>query len=323
MIDCRNLSYAYRSFDKAAGLIGTLKDFRKRQYKDIKAVDQINLTINKGDIIGLLGPNGAGKTTLIKLMTGILEPTHGSLTCGGYQPFQREHPYLRSIGLLLGQKSQLLWDLPPEETLKMLQVIYRIPLPAYQQRLEQMLSLLNIQGKRYTPTRKLSLGERVKFELICALIHQPQILFLDEPTIGLDITSQRVIHQFLLEINQSFNTTIVLTSHYLKDIEGLTNRVAILLKGQLALDTSISALKKEHQQAERIVIDFQLGSRPFSSPQPPSIPLTPTSVELLATDYHSHYEGLNLANITNINHVSPSIEEIIFQIFNEAGSDHD
>ena len=323
MIDCRNLSYAYRSFDKAAGLIGTLKDFRKRQYKDIKALDQINLTINKGDIIGLLGPNGAGKTTLIKLMTGILAPTHGSLTCGGYQPFQREHPYLRSIGLLLGQKSQLLWDLPPEETLKMLQVIYRIPLPAYQQRLEQMLSLLHIQGKRYTPTRKLSLGERVKFELICALIHQPQILFLDEPTIGLDITSQRAIHQFLLEINQSFDTTIVLTSHYLKDIEGLTNRVAILLKGQLALDTSITALKKEHQQAERIVIDFQLGSRPFSSHQPPYIPLTPTSVALLATDYHSHYEALNLANITNINHVSPSIEEIIFQIFNEAGSDHD
>lgn len=245
MIKLSNVQYNYESYEKESGLLGSLRDFRKRKVVQQTAIKSFNLEVKKGEIIGLLGPNGAGKTTLIKMMCGILQPSNGAIQCNQFQPFKKEAPFLKSIGVLMGQKSQLIWDLPPIETLNMLQVIYEIDRATFQSRIDNMLTLLDIDKKKKTPVRKLSLGERVKFELVCALIHNPALLFLDEPTIGLDITSQKNIHSFLKQINEMYQTTIILTSHYIKDIETLANRIVIVMNGQKIKDTTIQELKTD------------------------------------------------------------------------------
>lgn len=202
MIKIENLFYSYNSFEKDSGFLGSLKDFFKRREIKKSAIEDFNLEIETGEIVGILGPNGSGKTTLIKLLTGILNPESGNIECEGYIPFKKERGYLKSIGVVIGQKSQLIWDLPAVETLEMLRCIYKIDKVSYRNKLNNMVKLLNLEDKLRIPVRKLSLGERIKFEIICALIHSPKILFLDEPTIGLDITSQRSIHEFLLDINK-------------------------------------------------------------------------------------------------------------------------
>ncbi|MBP1905536.1 ABC-2 type transport system ATP-binding protein [Paenibacillus turicensis] len=245
MIKLTNVHYHYESYEKESGLLGSLKDFRKRKAIKETAIRSFNFEVSKGEIIGLLGPNGAGKTTLIKMMCGILQPSEGEVWCNQFQPFKKEAAYLKSIGVLMGQKSQLIWDLPPIETLNMLQVIYEIDRAIFETRLNEMMLLLDIDKKKKTPVRKLSLGERVKFELVCALIHNPALLFLDEPTIGLDITSQKNIHAFLKQVNEKHQTTIILTSHYMKDIETLANRIVIVMHGDKVKDTTIQQLKSD------------------------------------------------------------------------------
>jgi len=245
IIKCENLNYWYETYEKKSGIKGTLQDLWKRKHKKVMAIKDINVSINKGEIVGLLGPNGAGKTTLIKLLTGILEVKSGEILCLNKTPYKKEKNYLKNIGVVMGQKSQLIWDLPAMETLRMLKEIYEIDRKEFEERLEKLLRLLNLKEKVSTPVRKLSLGERIKFELTCSLIHRPQILFLDEPTIGLDITSQYAVYDFLREVNRTENTTIILTSHYMKDIENLCERVVIILKGEKHFDLPLEELKEE------------------------------------------------------------------------------
>jgi len=190
------------------------------------AIKDINVSINKGEIVGLLGPNGAGKTTLIKLLTGILEIKSGEMLCLNKTPYKKEKNYLKNIGVVMGQKSQLIWDLPAMETLRMLKEIYEIDRKEFEERLEKLLRLLNLKEKVSTPVRKLSLGERIKFELTCSLIHKPQILFLDEPTIGLDITSQYAVYDFLREVNRTENIYYFPDSDY--GVEYLNNNFSFL-----------------------------------------------------------------------------------------------
>ena len=244
IIKCENLNYWYETYEKKSGIKGTLQDLWKRNHKRVMAIKNINISINKGEIVGLLGPNGAGKTTLIKLLTGILEVKSGEILCLNKTPYKKEKNYLKNIGVVMGQKSQLIWDLPAMETLRMLKEIYEIDRKEFEERLEKLLRLLNLKEKVSTPVRKLSLGERIKFELTCSLIHKPQILFLDEPTIGLDITSQYAVYDFLREVNRTENTTIILTSHYMKDIENLCERVVIILKGEKHFDLPLEELKE-------------------------------------------------------------------------------
>ena len=245
IIKCENLNYWYETYEKKSGIKGTLQDLWKRKHKKVMAIKDINVSINKGEIVGLLGPNGAGKTTLIKLLTGILKVKSGEILCLNKTPYKKEKIYLKNIGVVMGQKSQLIWDLPAMETLKMLKEIYEIDRTEFEERLEKLLRLLNLKEKVSTPVRKLSLGERIKFELTCSLIHRPQILFLDEPTIGLDITSQYAVYDFLREVNRTENTTIILTSHYMKDIENLCERVIIILKGEKHFDLPLEELKEK------------------------------------------------------------------------------
>jgi ABC-2 type transport system ATP-binding protein len=313
MLNCTNVEYSYQSFKKSQGLLGSLKDFRKRESIQVHAVSDFNLNVEQGEIIGLLGPNGAGKTTLLKMLSGILEQKGGTITCAGHVPFLKEKAYLKSIGVVLGQKSQLLWDLPALETLEMLRVMYEIDKSAYQAKLERMLTLLNLQEKRDIPVRKLSLGERVKFEIICALIHSPKIVYLDEPTIGLDLSAQRNIHQFLREINQEEGTTIVLTSHYMKDIEALCNRVVVMIKGRKQEDTTISELISRFHNDECFVLTFresvpqELGS--YKQRDERTIECQVPELTKLLSLFAKHEE------IQSIQKEEVPFEEIIFQLY--------
>lgn len=254
MISVKNLSFNYTAYERRSGFKGGFQDFFHRRTIIKQALKGVTFTIEDGEIIGLLGHNGAGKTTLTKILTGLVLPTSGNVLVNGYTPYQKKRNFLMQIGLVLGQKSQLNWDLPAEATLRLLKEIYHIPDSLYHSRLNELLTLLHLKTLIHIPVRKLSLGERMKFDLTCALIHRPKVLFLDEPTIGLDWESQQGIHTFLKTINQKEHTTIILTSHYMKDIEALAERILVLNQGTLVIDETIESLLREY--SSRTVISL-------------------------------------------------------------------
>lgn len=313
IIELKGVNYFYKTFKKQQGFVGSIKDFWKREEERVHSLRNFELEIDKGEILGLLGPNGAGKTTLIKLLSGILEPDSGEVSCMGHRPFRKEKAYLKNIGVVLGQKSQLIWDLPALETLDMLRLIYEVEKSEYEQRLELLLDLLELKDKLHIPVRKLSLGERVKFELICALIHRPEVLFLDEPTIGLDLTSQRNIHRFLKEINRKERITVLLTSHYLKDIEALCERIVIVMKGQKKEDTSIRALvEKFSGKGSEFVIEFTdfvpEGLHMLGEVRENSLEVSDEVLEDLLT-------SLPIDKVESVKRKRKSFDEVIYQIY--------
>lgn len=254
MIKFRQVSYSYRTFHKQAGISGSMKDFIKRKNIVHKALENINFQAKRGEIIALLGPNGAGKTTFIKLLVGLIQPSEGEIDVLSFDPYKKNKQYLSQIGLVMGQKSQLTWDLPAIDTFHLLRTIYKIDRKDFDERLNYLLEILNLKEKVTTPVRKLSLGERMKFELIASVLHYPKILILDEPTIGLDIESQRAIHQFLIRINKEENTTILITSHYMSDIEALAERLIILMNGKIKYDGDMHQLINKYNQGNTIVV---------------------------------------------------------------------
>lgn len=317
MINLKNVIYNYETFSKEKGFRGALKDFKRREKTIVNAIKSIDILINQGEIIGLIGPNGAGKTTLIKLMTGILAPSSGQVICAGFEPFQKDNDYLKKIGVVLGQKSQLIWDLPALETLELIRVIYDINEKSYKEKLDEMLKLLNVEHKLNTPVRKLSLGERVKFEIICSLIHSPEILFLDEPTIGLDITSQKMIHQFLLKINRETKTTIILTSHYMKDIEALCERVMIIMDGSIISDMPIKELKNQVQIDDEYILEFKdiIPETALHFAQ-----VDDKTIKIPHDQLHNLLDYIDLNEINTLYRNRPDFENIIYNIFtNEKG----
>ncbi len=242
-INIQNLEKTYSTFKKDAGFSGAIKSFFVRQTIRIPAVKTMSFSIAKGEFIGLLGPNGAGKTTLLKMMTGLIPPSSGSVTAfGQFDTSTRPPAYLRRIGMVMGQRNQLHPDLPAIDSFKLAQAIYGIPDEPFERRLKQSLHLFEIESKLNIPVRKLSLGERMKMELILAILHEPELLFLDEPTIGLDFNAAKQIRNFLAETNRQFGITIILTSHYIKDIEELCKRVILINEGEVVYDGSLAGL---------------------------------------------------------------------------------
>lgn len=242
MIELKEVEFSYISFKKSPGIRGSINDLFNRKKIEIPALNQFNLTINSGEIVGLIGPNGAGKTTLTKLMTGIISPSSGELRVGGFQPDKKEKEFLKDIGVMFGQKSQLSWDLPAIDSLNMLASIYEIPKDQYKRRLTDLATMLDAKEIIYQPVRKLSLGQRVKCDLMCSLIHSPKYLFLDEPTIGLDLVAQDNIYKFLRQENWLHQTTIIITSHNIRDIKALAQRLIIISKGSMIFNDSIEKL---------------------------------------------------------------------------------
>jgi ABC-2 type transport system ATP-binding protein len=241
-IEVTNLKKYYQVHDKEPGIKGSFKSFVNRKYRDVKAVDDISFGIDTGEIVGFLGPNGAGKTTTLKMLSGLLYPTSGTARVLGYTPNERKAEYLRQMTLVMGQKQQLNWDLPAIETFLVNQAIYEISDEQYKQTLQELTELLDLGPLLKKQVRKLSLGERMKCELAAALLHRPQVLFLDEPTIGLDVTMQVKIRQFIAEYNRRHCATVILTSHYMADVTALCKRVIVIDHGKLMYDGSLEEL---------------------------------------------------------------------------------
>jgi ABC-2 type transport system ATP-binding protein len=239
-IEVSGLTKAFRTYKKQPGFAGAVKGLFRRQYEQSVAVKDVSFRVEPGELVGFLGPNGAGKTTTLKMLAGLLYPTSGSARVLGYVPWEREDGYRRQFALLLGQKNQLWWDLPARESFELNAKIYGLSAAVLERTVREMAELLTISDKLNVSVRELSLGERMKMELIAALLHQPKVLFLDEPTIGLDVVSQKTVREFLREHNAKHKTTILLTSHYMTDIQELCDRVIIIDHGTIFFDGHLS-----------------------------------------------------------------------------------
>lgn len=263
IIQVQNLKKTFTSVKKEPGVLGAMKSLVTRQTTSVEAVKGVSFAIESGELIGFLGPNGAGKTTTLKMLSGILHPTSGTATVLGYTPWDRRPEYLRQISLVMGQKNQLWWDLPAIDSYALLKEIYEIPDADYKNRLDELTTLLDIAGLMDTQVRKLSLGERMKCELVAALIYAPKVVFLDEPTIGLDVVSQRRIREFLKTYQQREGSTIVLTSHYMQDIQELCDRVVIIDHGEVIFDDRLDSLiaRYSHTKLIRLAFDKPVDER--------------------------------------------------------------
>lgn len=254
MISVRDLRKHYQVHKRPPGLMAALRSVFHRTYTTVKAVDGISFEIKPGERVGFLGPNGAGKTTTLKVLSGLLHPSSGEVRVDGHVPRHREDLFLKKIMLVTGQKQQLLWDLPPSETFELNRAIYDVPRAQYKQTLDELVTLLELEELITKPTRQLSLGERMKCELAAALIHRPKVLFLDEPTIGLDVSMQATMRTFIKAYNERNGATLILTSHYMDDVAALCPRVIVIDKGVLSYDGGLDALVQRVRPEKRVVL---------------------------------------------------------------------
>ncbi len=255
-IHVKGLKKSYRVHKRPPGIAAALRSVFHRTYSEVAAVDGIEFDIEAGARVGFLGPNGAGKTTTLKMLAGLLHPSAGELSVDGHLPQRREAEYLKKIMLVMGQKQQLIWDLPPEETFELNRAIYEVPRDVYERRMKELADLLELGDLVQRPTRQLSLGERMKCELAAALVHGPKVLFLDEPTIGLDVSMQVVIRDFVKRYNERTGATLILTSHYMDDVAALCPRVIVIDKGKLSYDGALDELVKKVRPEKRLTLRF-------------------------------------------------------------------
>jgi len=252
LIDVRELSKDFRTFKRREGVWGSIQNLFLREYLTVKAVDRVTFSVERGEMVGYIGPNGAGKSTSIKMLTGILVPSSGEARVNGFLPYKQRRQYVKTIGVVFGQRTQLWWDIAVVESFKLLRRIYEVPERDFRERMEKFNQILGIQDYLSTPVRKLSLGERMRCDLAAALLHNPPLLFLDEPTIGLDVVAKDQIRKFLRAINREFQTTVLLTTHDLDDIEELCRRIMIIDHGRLLYDGPLDLLKQKLLRTKQI-----------------------------------------------------------------------
>jgi ABC-2 type transport system ATP-binding protein len=252
MIEVQNLVKEFKIHKKPPGLKGSLSSLFRREHIVKKAVKNVSLQIKQGEIVGLIGSNGAGKTTLTKILSGIIHPTSGTVRVMGFDPWERDNRYRSQMSLIMGQKAQLWWDLPAADGFLLLKEIYRIEDKDYRQRLDYLSESLDIKNELNVQVRKLSLGERMKVELIAALLHQPKVVFMDEPTIGLDLSAQKAVRKFIKEYRIKFNPIMILTSHYMDDIEELCERIVIMKDGEFVYDGSLREVQQRYATSKKI-----------------------------------------------------------------------
>jgi ABC-2 type transport system ATP-binding protein len=261
-IDVRGLTKEFRVHERAPGALAALRSLFVRSYRTVTAVDGIDFRIETGERVGFLGPNGAGKTTTLKMLSGLLHPTRGEVRVGGFVPFRREVAFLSRITLVMGQKQQLVWDLPPQETFELNRAIYQVDRAQAAATVRELTELLELGDLVKKPTRELSLGERMKCELCAALVHRPSILFLDEPTIGLDVAMQATVRSFVKSYSERFGATLILTSHDMDDVSALCPRIIVIDKGALSFDGALEKLVAEVRPEKRIRVVLEEVDRP-------------------------------------------------------------
>jgi ABC-2 type transport system ATP-binding protein len=263
VINVRNLRKTYDVPERESGLRASVRSLFRRQTREVVAVDGISFDVKPGEVVGFLGPNGAGKTTTLKMLSGLLYPSRGEATVLGHVPWQRERSYLRQITLVMGQRNQLVWDIPVADSFELNRAIFRIPEAEYRQTRAELSELLDLEPLLTKPVRNLSLGERMKCELAGALLHRPRVLFLDEPTLGLDVTAQRRIRGFIAEYAARYDATVLLTSHYMADVEALAERVVVIHHGALLFDGGLGALVARFSPHKTVIVDLERAADGF------------------------------------------------------------
>jgi ABC-2 type transport system ATP-binding protein len=319
-IEARDLTKVYRTYRKESGLRGAIKGLFYRRYDETRAADGVTFQIDEGEFVGFLGPNGAGKTTVLKMLSGLLNPTSGDARVLGFVPWERRNEMKRQFSLLMGQKNALWWDLPAQESLELNRAIYGIDRARFKKVVDGLSELLEVGGKMNVMVRELSLGERMKMELISALIHEPRVLFLDEPTIGLDVVSQKRVREFLRVYNEQNRIVTMLTSHYMQDIQELCDRVIIIDHGKIFFDGALDRIIDQFSAAKVVSLTFaEEAARDFSA-FGEVVAQTPVSVQLKvprAKVTETCRRLLEACNISDINVQEIPIEEVIRQLFGE------
>lgn len=319
-IEARDLTKVYRTYRKESGLRGAIKGLFYRRYDETRAADGVTFQIDEGEFVGFLGPNGAGKTTVLKMLSGLLNPTSGDARVLGFVPWERRNEMKRQFSLLMGQKNALWWDLPAQESLELNRAIYGIDRTRFKKVVDGLSELLDVGDKMNVMVRELSLGERMKMELISALIHQPRVLFLDEPTIGLDVVSQKRVREFLRVYNEQHQIVTMLTSHYMQDIQELCDRVIIIDHGKIFFDGALDRIIDQFSAGKVVSLTFaEEAVRDFSA-FGEVVAQTPVSVQLKvprAKVTETCRRLLEACNVSDINVQEIPIEEVIRQLFGE------
>jgi ABC-2 type transport system ATP-binding protein len=322
VIEIRGLKKSYRVYQKKEGLRAALQGLFHREYKEVEAVRGIDLNVEQGEFVAFLGPNGAGKTTTLKLLSGVINPTAGEAHVLGYVPWQRDNAYRRRFALVMGQKNQLWWDLPAAESFRLHQQIYRISTDQFDTTINELVDLLDVRRLLNQPVRELSLGERMKMELIAALLHSPEVLFLDEPTIGLDVVAQHNIQKFLKHYQEVRRITILLTSHYMKDIAALCHRVVVINHGQIVYDGSLSGIIDRFSSHKVLTLQFNDGELPSDLTRYGEVIERAVPRVKLRVDREQIANVLStvLANHTleDVSVEDPPLEEVIAKVFAES-----
>jgi len=319
IVQVRNLKKYFQVHKKEPGLVGSIKSIFSRKYETVRAVDNVSFALEEGELVGFIGPNGAGKTTTLKCLSGLLYPTSGQISVLNHTPSERQTKFLKQISLIMGQKNQLWWDLPPIETFLLNKEIYEVPDEQYQRTLNELVKLLEVEEILKIQVRKLSLGQRMKCELIAALIHNPRVLFLDEPTIGLDVVMQKKMRDFIKEYNQRYQATIILTSHYMGDVKELCKKVLIIDKGKLVFDGLLSEITRRFADSKIISIILAKEVDPkileaFGAIKEFSYPKVTFSVKRGEVS-KTTAKILELLPVADLNIEEPAIEDIIRDLF--------
>jgi ABC-2 type transport system ATP-binding protein len=322
VIEIEQLAKSYRVYQKGEGLGAAFRGLFRRQYKAVDALRPIDLTVEAGEFVAFLGPNGAGKTTTLKLLSGVIYPSSGTARVMGFVPWKRENAYRRRFALVMGQKNQLWWDLPAQESFRLHQQIYRIPPDEFERSRDELTELLTVRPLLGRPVRELSLGERMKMELIAALLHRPEVLFLDEPTIGLDVVAQHNIQGFLRHYQEARGITILLTSHYMKDVAALCRRAVIIAQGQIMYDGSLAGIIDRFSGHKLLTLSFandtdvpdlsRFGTVVENRPPKVRLKVDRKRVpEILSTVLNGHV-------VTDVSVEDPPLEEVIAAAFQSA-----
>jgi ABC-2 type transport system ATP-binding protein len=326
-ITVQGLSKTYRVPVRTEGLRAAFISLVKRSYNDVHAVENVSFSIQPGEIVGLIGPNGAGKTTTLKMLTGLLHPTEGQARVAGFIPWQRKNAYLQRISMVMGNKSQMIWDIPPMDSFRVLGEIYSVPSSQFKQTLDELIDLLDMQELLTKPVRNLSLGERMKCELVAGLLYRPEVMFLDEPTLGLDVSMQLRLRRFLAEYNRKSGVTILLTSHYMADVIALCPRVILIHQGKLLYDGELGSLAQKMAPFKlvRITLGAENGSSSREVSLPPGVEITNRENNLLTLRVGRGEapavtaQLLQTLPVVDLTIEDPPIEAVIDQVYTEGG----
>lgn len=322
IINVKNLCKTYKVVKRDAGFKNALKSFFKREYRYIKAVQDVSFTIREGEIVGYIGPNGAGKSTTIKMLSGILKPDSGEMLINGMNPVNDRIKYVKEIGVVFGQKSQLWWDIPAIESFDLLRDIYKVPEEEYIKTRDELIKLLNLEEIVKMPVRGLSLGERMKCELVASLLHNPKILFLDEPTIGLDAISKVIVRDFIKKINKEKKVTVILTTHDMADIESLADRVIVIGNGRKLYDGNMDDIKRKYSNEKIVEIYYDnlkripnIKNTEIISNENGVIKIKIDNKAVTASDVTMEYS--KVCEIKDINVLSSPIDDIIYKLYED------